>query len=72
MNNHFEDFPHAADTISAYAFSVDTFIISLKNQEVIQYVTSRPEDFKQWLDEHGIRNVNDSLGKMVHDYYFKQ
>ncbi|MBZ0100169.1 MAG: hypothetical protein K8F30_13885 [Taibaiella sp.] len=22
------------------------------------------------MDHHGIRNVNDTLGKMVYDYYF--
>lgn len=70
MNNHFEDFPHSAAELSAYIFSADTFIISLKNEQIIRHVTERPDDFKQWLEEHGVRNVNEHLGKMVYDHYF--
>ena len=70
MNNHFEDFPHKAEELSAYIFSIDTFIISLKTEQIIRFVTLRPDDFKQWLDHHRIRNVNETLGKMVYDYYF--
>jgi len=56
--------------LSAYIFSIDTFIISLKNEEIIRFVTTEPDDFKQWLEHHGVRNVNETLGKMVYNYYF--
>lgn len=72
MNNHFEDFPYRAEELSAYIFSIDTFIISLKNEEIIRHISARPDDFKQWLDHHGIRNVNETLGKMVYNYYFPE
>lgn len=70
MNNHFEGFEHSADELSAYVFSIDTFIISLQNKQIIRYVAERPDDFRQWLEHHGIRNVNETLGKMVHQHYF--
>ncbi len=70
ITNHFPGFAHEAAELSAYIFSIDTFIISLKNEEIIRFVTDSPDDFKQWLDHHGIRNVNETLGKMVYNYYF--
>lgn len=70
MTQEFPGFNHLAAELSAYIFSIDTFIISLKNEEIIKFVTPQPDDFKQWLDHHGIRNVNETLGKMVYNYYF--
>lgn len=70
ITNHFPGFAHKAVELSAYIFSIDTFIISLKNEEIIRFVKDSPDDFKQWLDSHGIRNVNETLGKMVYNYYF--
>ncbi len=72
MNNRFEGFPYSAEELSAYIFSIDTFIISLKNEEIIRHTTTRPDDFKHWLDHHRIRNVNETLGKMVYNYYFPE
>lgn len=69
-NRQFEGFPHPAEELSAYIFSIDTFIISLKNEKIVRFVTDSPDDFKQWLDGHGVRNVNETLGKMVYNYYF--
>ena len=70
--SRFAGFEHEAGTLSAYIFSIDTFIISLKDDKkrLVRFVTDRPDDFLQWLQAHGIRNVNENLGKMVHDYYF--
>lgn len=75
MNNvitdtRFEGFDHEVTELSAYIYSIDTFIISLKNTEIIRFVTDRPDDFRQWLEYHGVRNVNETLGKMVYSYYF--
>ncbi len=61
-NRHFEGFAHPADELSAYIFSIDTFIISLKNEEIVRFVTDAPEDFQQWLDDNGVRNVNPADG----------
>lgn len=70
FTTRFAGFDHDATELSAYIFSIDTFIISLKNEEIVRYVTEEPDDFKQWLEHHGVRNVNETLGKMVYDYYF--
>ncbi len=71
MNNHFEGFPHPAGVLSAYVCSFDTFVLSLKDsKELVRFVPPQPEDFEQWLIAHNIRNVNETLGKMVYEYYF--
>jgi len=70
FTTRFAGFNHDAAELSAYIFSIDTFIISLKNEEIIRFVTNQPDDFQQWLEHHGIRNVNETLGKMVYNYYF--
>ncbi len=69
-STRFPGFTHDATELSAYIFSIDTFIISLKNEEIVRFVTNDPDDFKQWLDHHHIRNVNETLGKRVYNYYF--
>ncbi len=62
MTQEFPGFAYKAAELSAYIFSIDTFIISLKNEEIIKFVAPHPDDFKQWLDHHGIRNVNPADG----------
>ncbi|MBZ0098099.1 MAG: hypothetical protein K8F30_03395 [Taibaiella sp.] len=63
MGSHrFEGFPYSAEELSAYIFSIDTFIISLKNEEIVRFVAPEPDSFKQWLDEHQVRNVNPGDG----------
>ena len=71
FTSRFAGFEHEASALSAYAFSIDTFIVSLKDGQIVRFVTDRPDDFRQWLQGQGARNVNETLGKMVHDYYFK-
>lgn len=66
----FAGFGHEAGELSAYIYSADTFIISLQNREIIRFVTEDAEGFRQWLEAHGVRNVNDTLGKMVYSHYF--
>lgn len=70
MNNHFENLPYRADELSAYVFSIDTFVIGLKNGKVVRYVAEDPEAFIAWLSEIGVRNINDEVGSMVYDHYF--
>ena len=69
-SRRWRDFEHDASELSAYAYSVDTFVLSLKNKEIVRFVTTESDDFIRWLEQHRIRNINDTLGKMVHDYYF--
>ncbi len=76
MSNHltsttFPGFAYDVTELSAYIFSIDTFIISLKDgKTTVQHVTTQPDDFRQWLEHHNIRNVNEALGKMVYEHYF--
>ncbi len=70
FTTRFAGFQHDASELSAYAYSIDTFVVSLKNKEVVRFVTTNPDEFIRWLNHHGARNINDTLGKMVHDYYF--
>lgn len=65
----FKGFGYKAEELSAYAFSIDTFVISLKTEEVIQFIPEDATAFRAWLDEHGIRDVNQDLG-MVYNHYF--
>lgn len=77
MNNiitptRFAGFDYEANNLSAYIFSIDLFIISLKDsEELVRFQPDNPDAFLQWLEGHGVRNVNATLGKMVHGHYFK-
>lgn len=70
ISTRFEGFGYEATELSAYVFSIDTFVISLKNGRIIRHVAEQHEAFRQWLEAHGIRNVNETLGKMVYNHYF--
>lgn len=71
MNNHFEGLEYAAEELSAYIFCIDTFVISLKNGEIIRYVAEDPDVFIGWLKQHNIRDINNEIGKMVYNHYFR-
>ncbi len=62
FTTRFAGFDHDATELSAYIFSIDTFIISLKNEEIIRFVTENPDDFQKWLEYHRVRNVNPADG----------
>lgn len=70
FTTRFAGFPHEAGELSAYLFSVDTFIISLKNEKIIRYTATEPELFRSWLEHHCIRNVRDEVGNMIYHFYF--
>ncbi|MEZ5018198.1 MAG: hypothetical protein R2800_14160 [Flavipsychrobacter sp.] len=62
----FKGFDYSAKELSAYAFSIDTFIISLKTDEIIQFVPDDAIAFRKWLDVHGIRDVNNGEVLLKH------
>ena len=70
MNNTFSGFAHKAEELSAYIFSIDTFVISLITTEVISHTTDDPIAFGKWLVAHGVRNINGEVGSLVTEYYF--
>lgn len=70
-SHHFKGFPYSAGELSAYIFCIDTFIISLKNEEVIRHVADDPEAFIAWLREHNIRDVKTQVGPMIYNHFFE-
>jgi hypothetical protein len=49
------NFPYAPEELSAFAVTFGTFIISLKNGQIIHHDPADEEAFKQWLLEHEVR-----------------
>jgi len=37
---------------------MDTFIISLKNGEIVHHTPDDPGAFLRWLEEHNVRNIS--------------
>lgn len=56
-NNTFPAFTYTAQELSAFIFSFDTFIIGLKNKQVISFTPADVEAFRQWLLSHHIREI---------------
>ncbi len=60
MNTHKKSYPGfaiEASVLSAYILTLDTFIISLKNGQVINHVPEDAEQFERWLLANEVRNV---------------
>ncbi|GGC41983.1 hypothetical protein GCM10011386_37650 [Parapedobacter defluvii] len=57
-NNTFPDFGHSAAELSAFAISLDVFIISLKNGKIVRFIPKDANQFRVWLRKSGIRDVN--------------
>lgn len=71
-SHHYKDFPHSAEELSAYMFCIDTFVLSLKSEEVVRYVADDPPAFIAWLQQHGIRDVKAEVGKLIYNHYFEK
>jgi len=71
-NTTFPGFAHKASELSAYMFSIDTFVISLRSGEIISFVAPDPALFRQWLTAHGIRDITAQAGTLIKDFYFKK
>lgn len=70
MKSTYPEFVHHAAELSAYIYSADTFIIALKNKEVIRFVADDADEFIAWLTYHGIRDIKHEVGSLVYDAYF--
>ena len=44
--------------LSAFSVCMDTFIISLKNGEIVHHTPDDPSAFLRWLEEHNVRNIS--------------
>lgn len=64
VNEEFEGFEHKAGAISRYLYSKATglFTLALKNnQGTVHFTPKEPEVFKEWLDAHKIKDVNNAM-----------
>lgn len=53
-----QNFPYNAEELSAFILSIDTFIISLKNGQVVKHATSETEPFYEWLVANNVRDIS--------------
>lgn len=56
-NNTYPAFTFPATELSAFAVSVDFFIISLKNGKIIHFTPDNALTFYDWLVAHGVRDI---------------
>jgi hypothetical protein len=56
------NFPYKAEELSAFLLSIDTFIISLKNGQVVKHATDDTKPFYDWLVEHDVRDISRRAG----------
>lgn len=65
--SNYPGFNYKAVDLSAFSFSIDTFVISLKNGRIIHFVAEDINAFKKWLEKHGIRDIdqNDGIPKTM-------
>ncbi len=70
MKSTYPEFVHHATELSAYIYSADTFIIALKNKEVIRFVADDADEFIAWLTHHGIRDIKHKARSPVYNSYF--
>ncbi|MBN8670787.1 MAG: hypothetical protein J0L80_08880 [Chitinophagales bacterium] len=55
-------FDHEAKELSAFSFSVDTFIISLKNGQIVHFIADDVQQFKAWLTKNDVRDIRKDDG----------
>lgn len=55
-------FDHEAKELSAFSFSIDTFIISLKNGQIVHFIADDVQQFKAWLIKNGVRDIRKDDG----------
>jgi len=60
--NHYPEFEYPAGQLSAFSYSVGTFVISLKSGVIIQFTPKDTEEFKAWLDLHRVRDISVDIG----------
>lgn len=52
------NFPYKAEDLSAFAVTFGTFIISLKNGQIVHHEPKDEEKFRQWLIENNVRHLS--------------
>ncbi|MEC3880282.1 hypothetical protein [Parapedobacter sp. 10938] len=65
VSNTYPGFKHAADELSAFSVSIDTFVISLKNRKLINFTPENTVAFYDWLIANNIRDIRKNETKEV-------
>lgn len=52
-----QTFPYQATELSAFAVTMGTFVISLKNGEIVHHTPEDESAFYSWLQEFEVREV---------------
>jgi len=60
--NHYPDFDYPATQLSAFAYSVGTFIISLKSGGIVRFDPKDVEHFRSWLINSKVRDISVDKG----------
>ena len=58
LKQTFPGFDHKAKELSAYAFSINIFVIALVNNSIIRFAPVDTDQFRKWLDDHKVRDVS--------------
>lgn len=61
--NNYTGLDYPATELSAFIFTIDVFIIGLRNGSVIQFSPEDIEGFKQWLLANSIRDISKDIDK---------
>jgi len=62
----YPDFDYPATQLSAFSLCIDTFIISLKNGEIVSFEPKEKAHFKEWLNRFKVRDINVDKGDLWH------
>lgn len=58
-NTFYPDLKYPVADLAAYSLATGTFVISLKTEEIIQFEPTNVENFKKWLKQYHVRNVDE-------------
>ncbi len=61
-HNTYEGLHQNANELSAFLFTVDTFILSLKDGSIIQFKPDNAESFRNWLVSNKVRDCSKDDG----------
>lgn len=56
-NNTYPALKFPSSELSAFTYSIDCFIISLKNGELINFTPDNVQTFYDWLIANGVRDI---------------
>ncbi|RZJ83289.1 MAG: hypothetical protein EOO20_23070 [Chryseobacterium sp.] len=58
-NTFYPDLKYPVADLAAYSLATGMFVISLKTDEIIKFEPTDAENFKEWLQQYNVRNVDE-------------